>query len=194
MTFAQTCEYCGGSGKEVSENCDKCRGRGFKLKREKFEVNIPEGVDTGNRIRVSGKGNKSKRGQRGDLYLQIKVKEDKHFVRSGNDIYFEVPVFFTQVALGATINIPTLKGEVELKIPRNASDKQQFRFRGEGIKSVQGHGKGDFVAQIKIEYPKSLDSEQEELLIKLSESFGVDSKPSTDIIDTLTDKIKGWFS
>ncbi|GGD36973.1 chaperone protein DnaJ [Malaciobacter pacificus] len=194
MTFAQTCPTCGGTGQAPSASCDACGGTGYDEVKDSFKVDIPEGVNDGMRIRVSGKGNISPEGSRGDLYLQIRVKEDSQFVRHDDDIYVEAPIFFTQVALGAKIKVPGLRGELELEIPKNAKDKQQFTFRGEGVKSVQGYGKGDFIVQIKIEYPKSLNDEQKELLEKLQESFGVESKQHETNFESMFDKVKKWFS
>ena len=193
MTFAQTCPHCQGSGKKVGDKCPKCSGIGYQEIEDNFEVDIPEGIDSGNRMRVGGKGNIAPDGSRGDLYLEIDVKEDKYFIRNNNDIYVEVPIFFTQIALGTTIKVPSLRGEVELKVPAGSPDKKQFIFRGEGVKSVQSYGKGDFVVQIKIQYPKTLTSEQKELLEKLQDSFGIQSKPHEDIFTNAVDKIKNWF-
>ncbi len=117
MTFAQTCPHCAGSGQSVKDKCQNCSGLGFDEVKEKFSVDIPEGVNSGNRIRVSNKGNIAPNGTRGDLYIQIQVTEDKHFVRHDDDIYLEVPVFFTQIALGTNIKIPGLRGELDLYVP-----------------------------------------------------------------------------
>ncbi len=194
MTFAQTCPTCQGSGQAVNSSCKKCSGTGYDEVKDSFNVDIPEGVNDGMRIRVSNKGNIAPDGTRGDLYLQIAVTEDSHFVRHDDDIYYEAPIFFTQVALGGKIKIPGLRGELELDIPIGAKDKQQITFRGEGVKSVQGHGKGDLVVQIKIEYPKNVNNEQKELLEKLQESFGVESKPHETSFEGMFDKVKKWFS
>ena len=194
MTYSQTCPKCQGSGESASDKCTKCTGKGYKEHKDSFKVDIPEGVNEGNRIRVSNKGNIAPDGSRGDLYLQISVKEDKHFVRHDDDIYFEIPLFFTQIALGCDIKIPGLRGELELHIPASTKDKEQFKFHGEGVNSVQGYGKGDLVVQIKIKYPKSLNEEQKELLEKLQESFGVQSKPHEKSFEGMFDKVKNWFS
>lgn len=194
MTFAQTCPKCGGSGQAASASCKSCGGTGYDEVKDSFKVDIPEGVNDGMRIRVSHKGNIAPDGSRGDLYLQVKVKEDSHFVRHDDDIYYEAPIFFTQIALGGKITVPTLRGEVELEIPKGAKDKQQFTFKGEGVKSVQGYGKGNLVVQIKIEYPKELNNEQIELLEKLQESFGIESKPHETSFESMFDKVKKWFS
>lgn len=193
MTFAQTCPHCQGSGESKASNCKKCSGDGYHEHEEKFEVNIPEGVNNGNRIRVSNKGNIAPDGSRGDLYIQINVKEDPHFIRHDDDIYIEVPLFFTQVALGGNITIPGLRGELDLKIPAGTKDKEQFKFPDEGVQSVQGYGKGDLIIQIKIKYPKKLNPEQRELLEKLQESFGIESKPHESNFENMFDKVKGWF-
>ena len=194
MTFSQTCPRCQGSGEAINDKCIKCSGRGYKNHKDNFDVDIPEGVNKGNRIRVSNRGNIAPDGSRGDLYIHISVKEDKHFVRHDNDIYFEVPLFFTQIALGCDMKIPGLKGELNLKVPANTKDKEQFRFKGEGVKSVQGYGKGDLVVQINIKYPKSLNNEQKELLEKLQESFGVQSSPHKKSFEGMFKKVKTWLS
>jgi len=194
MTFAQTCPNCMGSGQAKADSCNFCRATGYEEIKDSFKVDIPEGVNDGMRIRVSNKGNIAPNGQRGDLYLQINVKEDPHFIRNDDDIYFEAPIFFTQVILGAKIKIPSLKGELELEIPKGVKDKQQFKFKNEGVKSVQGYGKGDLIVQVKIEYPKSLTNEQKELLEKLQESFGLESTPYKTKFEGVFDKVKKWFS
>ena len=194
MTFAQTCPTCQGSGQSAAASCKSCHGTGYDEVKDSFKVDIPEGVNDGMRIRVSHKGNIAPDGSRGDLYLQVRVKEDSHFVRHDNDIYFEAPIFFTKIALGGKIMVPTLRGEIELEIPRNAKDQQQFTFKGEGVKSVQGYGKGNLVVQIKIEYPKIINDEQRELLEKLHESFGRESKPHEKSFESMFDKVKKWFS
>ncbi|WP_418185687.1 molecular chaperone DnaJ [Aliarcobacter vitoriensis] len=194
MTFAQTCPNCSGSGQAKVDSCSSCKGSGYEELKDSFKVDIPEGVNDGMRIRVSNKGNIAPNGQRGDLYLQVNVKEDSLFVRHDDDIYFEAPIFFTQVALGTKIKIPSLRGELELNIPKGVQDKQQFTFRNEGVKSVQGYGKGNLIVQIKIEYPQSLNSEQKELLEKLQESFGLESTPHEAKFEGVFDKVKKWFS
>jgi len=193
MTFAQTCPHCEGSGQSAAASCKDCSGKGYEEKNESFKVDIPEGVNTGNRIRVGNKGNIAPNGTRGDLYILINVSEDKYFIRSEDNIYIEVPLFFTQIALGDTIKVPSLHGELELKIPSSTTDKQQFTFRGEGVKNVNGHGKGDFIVQVKIKYPSTLNSEQKELLEKLQNSFGIESKPHEDMFTSMFDSVKGWF-
>jgi molecular chaperone DnaJ len=193
MTFAQTCPHCQGTGKAATSSCKDCSGTGYNEIKETFKVDIPEGINSGNRIRVGNKGNIAPDGTRGDLYIVINVKEDNNFVRHDDDIYLEVPLFFTQVALGDTIKVPGPRGELELKIPIGAKDKQQITFRGEGVKNVNGYGKGDFIVQIKIQYPKNLNNEQRELLEKLQSSFGLESTPHEDTFKGMFETVKSWF-
>lgn len=193
MTFAQTCPTCNGVGESVSEKCKSCKGSGYKLKDENFEVHIPEGIDDGNRIRLSNRGNADKSGKRGDLYIAVSVAEDSNFIRDGSNVYIEVPVFFTSIVLGATLKIPSLRGELELKIPPNTRDKEQFVYEGKGIKDVNSAYYGKFIAQIKITYPKKLNSEQKALVEKLQDSFGVDSQPYKNVFEECFAKIGRWI-
>jgi molecular chaperone DnaJ len=193
MTFSQTCPVCHGSGTSAADPCKSCNGRGYEEVRESVTINVPKGIDSGNRLRVSGKGNIGKKGHRGDLYVTFEVKPDKHFIRDDNDVYIEIPVFFTQAIKGDVLTIPSLTGELELKLDIGTKDKQRFTFRGEGIEDVHGHGKGNLIAVVNIQYPKKLNEEQLELLNKLQESFGIESKPHETILDSVIDKMKNWF-
>ncbi len=194
MTFSQTCPNCNGKGSVVTNPCPSCNAKGFTQIEDKVTIDIPEGIDNNNRIRVAGKGNIDDRGGRGDLYILVHVKEDEHFVRHNDDIYIEVPVFFTQVALGETIKIPTIRGEAELELPLGAKDKQQFIFKHEGVKNVHTHQLGSMITQISIRYPKKLTKEQKELLIQLQEEFGVEKKSKDDKFESVFDKITSWFN
>ena len=193
MTFSQTCPRCGGSGESAAERCGECKGKGFATKHETIKIHIPEGIDTNNRIRVQGKGNMSASGLRGDLYIYVHVQEDDHFVRYNDDIYMEVPIFFTQAALGETITIPTPRGERELKLHPGTTDKEQFVFKGEGFKNLNTGRYGNLIAQVKLIFPKKLSAQQRELLEKLQESFGVESKPHEEKFSSIFDKVKSWF-
>jgi len=193
MTFSQTCPLCHGSGSSASDPCRTCRGQGYEEVREKVTIKVPKGIDSGNRLRVSDKGNVGKRGNRGDLYVVFEVESDKHFIRDDNDVYIEIPVFFTQAIKGDILTIPSLRGELELKLDIGTKDKQKYTFKGEGIDDVHGHGRGNFIAIVNIQYPKKLNDEQLELLNKLQETFGVESKPHEGVLDSVIDKMKSWF-
>ncbi len=193
MTFSQTCPACHGEGTMPSEKCSDCNGQGFKEVSETVTIKVPAGIDSDNRLRVSGKGNIGKSGTRGDLYVTFYVQNDEDFTRDGDNVYLEVPVFFTQAVAGETISIPSLTGELELKLDIGTTDKQQYIFRGEGIENVHGHGRGNLIAQIKITYPKKLNDEQKEMLSKLQESFGIESKPHESSFESAFEKVKSWF-
>ncbi len=193
MTFSQTCPVCNGTGSAATDKCKKCHGKGYEDVKEKITISVPKGIDSGNRLRVSGKGNIGKKGHRGDLYVTFEVKQDKHFIRDDNDVYIEIPVFFTQAIKGDSLTIPSLTGELQLQLDIGTKDKQRYTFRGEGIEDVHGHGKGNLIAVINIQYPKKLNEEQIGLLNQIQDSFGVESKPHEGILDSVIDKMKNWF-
>ena len=193
MTFTQECPKCHGMGKKIEQKCPTCHGKGYETKEDTVTIKIPAGVDSGNRLRAQGYGNEAKNGQRGDLYLVFYVEEDEHFVRNGNDVYIEVPVFFTQAILGETITIPALKGELELELKQGTKDREQFVFEGEGIADVHSGRKGRLIAQIKMVLPQKINDEQRQLLEKLQESYGVESRPHKSTFESAFERIKGWF-
>lgn len=192
MTFSQTCPACRGSGKIIKNKCETCYGVGYIQQQDTISVKIPEGIDNSNRIRSIGHGNKLG-SQRGDLYISISVKEDEHFVRHGDDVYIQIPVFFTKALLGDSIQIPTLRGKKNLKLPVGAKDKEQFHFKNEGVKNVHSKKLGNLIVQIEIIYPKKLNQEQEELLLKLQSSFGITKGEKEEKIESVFDKISNWF-
>lgn len=193
MSFVQECHHCGGTGQVIKDKCPDCKGRAYEEEKQSLKITIPEGIDSGMRMRVGGKGNRGVSGGVGDLYVSINVKQDEYFIRHNDDIYVEIPVFFTQAMLGESIKIPTLRGTKELELPVGAKDKQQFVFEKEGVKNVNSERIGNFVVQISIQTPKKLTDEQSEMLKKLQESFGIKSGESTQNHESVLDKIKGWF-
>jgi len=193
MTFAQECPQCKGRGQVISQKCNKCRGKGYQLEKESIAIDIPAGVDTGNRLRVPGKGNRDKYGRRGDLYLLFYVEEDEHFVRDGNDIYIEVPVFFTKCILGGEITIPSLEGELKITLKPGTRDKERFVFKQKGVRDVHTGVRGNLIAQIKMNLPKKLTKEQKELLEELQKSFGVESHPHKSTFESAFERIKSWI-
>lgn len=193
MTFAQTCPKCHGAGYEIRNPCKKCGGSGKESTTESVEISIPSGIDTGQRLRVNGRGNIGQSGKRGDLYVIVEVAEDDKFVRSGENIYFEVPVFFTLAAMGGEIEVTTLRGKKPLDIPQATRDKTQLVLKGEGIDSEVTKRKGDLIAQVKIVYPTKFTDEQMDMLEKLHESFGQDGHAHTTLIEEIFEKVKGWF-
>ncbi|OQX74162.1 MAG: molecular chaperone DnaJ [Campylobacteraceae bacterium 4484_4] len=194
MTFSQTCPVCHGEGRVIKHKCPECHGKGYIEVTDRTKVEIPAGIDDGNRLRVSGKGNIAPGGRRGDLYIYIHVKEDEHFIRDRDNIYIEVPIFFTQAVLGGKIEIPTLRGKKEIEIPQGVKDKEQFVLKGEGVENVHSRRKGDLIAQIKIIYPKRLNDEQKALLEQLQKSFGYESLPHESKFEGLFERVKKWFT
>jgi len=194
MQFAQECPKCKGIGKEAKDKCKSCNAKGYQEVDDKITIDIPAGIDSGNRLRAQGYGNKAKNGRRGDLYIVFNVQEDEHFIRNGNDIYVEVPLFFTQALLGESITIPSLDGELKLDLKTGIKDKEQIIFDGKGVADVHSGRKGRLIAQIKIIKPKSLTDKQRELLLELQESFGIESTPQSSIFEKTLDRVKKWFN
>jgi len=193
MQFAQTCPQCQGQGQSAAQACTSCNAKGYHEEEDTVTVKIPAGVDSGNRLRAQGYGNEAKNGQRGDLYLTFIVEEDENFIRNGNDIYIEVPVFFTQAILGETISIPALDGELELELKQSTKDKEHFIFDDEGVIDVHSGRKGRLIAQVNMVLPKKINAEQKELLEKIQESYGVESRPHKSTFDGAFDRVKSWF-
>jgi len=193
MSIGQTCPECKGKGIIIDQKCDKCNAKGFIVNKQTITVDIPAGIDTGMRMRVSGKGNEDFDKTRGDLYLQIYVKEDPIFKRRDNDVIVEVPIFFTSAILGDTIKIPTLEGQKEITIKPHTEDGESFIFHNEGIQDVNSHYKGDLIVILRIVYPKKLTKEQQDLLEKLHESFGKEVHHHKSIFEEAIEKVKGWF-
>ncbi|MEE2000212.1 MULTISPECIES: molecular chaperone DnaJ [Alkalimonas] len=173
----QTCPTCHGRGKIIPDPCSKCHGEGRVEKTKTLSVKIPAGVDTGDRIRLSGEGEAGMHGApAGDLYVQVHVKEHPIFVRDGNNLYCDVPISFATAALGGEIAVPTLDGRVKLKIPAETQTEKMFRLRGKGVQSVRGGGVGDLVCKVVIETPVNLSEQQKELLRQLDATMAGDSE------------------
>ena len=168
-----TCPRCHGAGKTVKNPCKKCHGSGQVRAQHKVDVTIPKGVDQGTRLRVSGGGNAGAHGGGyGDLYVYIVVQPHKFFKRSGNDVIVEVPVSFVEAALGATVQVPTLDGPVDMKIPEGTQNGRTLRLKGRGIPYLRGSGRGDEHVIVKVLTPQNLTSRQKELLREFGELSG----------------------
>lgn len=192
MTFVQTCPKCQGAGQIIKDKCPECRGKGYDELKQSVELNIPEGIDNGMSLRVANNGNVLKNGTRGDLFVKVAVEDDEVFVRDGNDVYIEFPVFFTQVALGEKVKVPTLRSHAFLQIPLGAKDGDRFVLENEGIKDIHSAKKGRQIVQIAIKFPKNLNEEQKDLLAKLNQSFGV-SEEGFEEQKGFFDRLAGWF-
>lgn len=170
----RVCDRCDGTGQQVKDKCNTCKGRGKVRKTKKIHIKIPAGVDTGQQIRVSGQGEPgANRGPAGDLYVVFNVKEHEFFHRDGDDIFCEMPITFVQSALGDEVEVPTLEGKVKLKVPAGTQTGTHFRLRGKGAPNVRGAGQGDQHIQVKIITPKKMTDRQKELLREFSEESGI---------------------
>lgn len=163
-----TCPKCKGEGRTYESTCKTCRGTGAVKKKKEIEVTIPAGVDTGNQLRLSGKGSAGTNGgPNGDLYLEFKVKEHSLFVRDGNDIYLRVPLTITEAVLGCKKEIPTLYGNGTLTIPAGASNNDKQRLKGKGVPDANTARKGDMYLIMNVVTPKKLTKEQKKLFEEL---------------------------
>ena len=189
------CPTCHGSGKKIEKTCRSCHGEGRVHKKENLSVKIPAGVDTGNQLRLAGKGAAGENGApAGDLYVVIHVREHNIFERDGNNLYCEVPISFATAALGGEIEVPTLDGRVKLKIPAETQTGKLFRMRGKGVASTRSGYAGDLICRIVVETPVNLTSEQKELLQKLEESLqGKDLSKHAPKSSGFLDGVKKFF-
>ena len=175
--ISTTCHQCHGAGKVIKEPCKECKGSGNIKKKKKLSVKIPAGVDTGSTLRLKGEGEEGKRGgPSGDLYVILHVKEHEFFHRDGYDVICQIPISFSQAALGADIDVPTLEGSERLAIPKGTQTGKIFKIEGIGISHIRGHAKGDQIVQVVVKTPAKLTKRQEELLRELAETSGEDVK------------------
>ncbi len=178
FSVSRTCNQCNGEGKIVESPCPDCRGTGSVRDRKTLSVKVPAGVETGNRLKLSNEGGQGlKGGPNGDLYVAINVREHAIFKRDGNDVICELPVSFTQAALGCEIETPTLEGKVSMKIPEGTQSGRIFRLRGKGIPALQGYGRGDQMVIVRVETPTNLNKQQKELLEEFARISGEDVNP-----------------
>ncbi|OCG45332.1 molecular chaperone DnaJ [Gilliamella sp. Choc5-1] len=191
----QECPTCHGRGKVVKNPCKKCHGEGRVQKTKTLSVTIPAGVDTGNRIRLSGEGEAGLNGApSGDLYVQVQVKPHTIFERDGANLHCEIPINIVLASLGGEVEVPTLNGKVSLTIPAETQTGKMFRLRGKGIKSLRGNAVGDLYCHVVVETPVNLTSKQKELLKELGESFKADKNSKHSPKEkSFFDKVKKFF-
>ncbi len=198
FSIQQTCPRCRGRGRVISDPCHSCHGQGRVEEQKTLSVKVPPGVDTGDRIRLAGQGEAGANGgPSGDLYVQINVREHHIFTREGEDLYCEVPISFIDAALGGELEVPTLEGRVNLKIPHETQTGKLFRLRGKGVNvtQVRGGGVGDLYCRIVVETPVNLTKKQKELLREFSGSYSEKQSPRQaswldgvkNFIESLTD-------
>ncbi len=191
FTISRTCNQCGGKGRIVREKCPDCTGRGKVRKERTLSVKIPPGVEEGIRLKLSGEGEAgSYGGPPGDLYVVLGIKEHPIFKREGTDIICEVPISFTQAALGGEIEVPTLVGKTALKIPPGTQTGRLFKLKGKGIADLHGYGMGNELVKVVIETPTRLDAKQRELLEEFARISGEDVNP---LSKSFLSKVKHLF-
>ena len=184
FTVARTCGQCRGTGSIITKPCTTCRGAGRVQKERKLTVRIPAGIATGQRMRLSGEGEAGPSGgPAGDLYVVIHVQDHAFFQRDGNDLYCEIPLQYTTIALGGEITIPTLEGDEPFKVPESTQSGTTFRLRSRGMPDVSGRGRGDLLVTVKVVTPKKLTKEQKKLLAQLAESLPKEAFEPTAISD-----------
>jgi molecular chaperone DnaJ len=191
FTMARTCTTCRGVGSVVTDPCLTCKGSGRQLRERTMEVRVPAGVEDGTRIRYSGEGQAGAHGgPPGDLYVVLHVAEHPFFERDGKNLTCVLPISFSQAALGAEIEIPTLDGTYSLKVPAGTQSGTVLRIRGKGVPSLNGYGKGDLMVEVRVHVPTRLTKRQRELLEELGTIAGDDGKPDEK---TLLGKVKEIF-
>jgi molecular chaperone DnaJ len=200
FTVARTCSQCRGSGKVISKPCATCHGEGRVPRDRKLTVRIPAGIATGQRLRLQGEGEHGTLGgPPGDLFVVIQVQEHAFFRRDGNDLYCEIPVNFTTLALGGEIRVPLVLGETEpLKVPEGTATGTTFRVRGKGMPDVSGRGKGDLMVTVQVAVPRKLNKQQKQLLEQLAaalpaEKFEPRATESEHDDRNLFEKVKDIF-
>jgi molecular chaperone DnaJ len=185
------CPKCSGTGQKIDSPCSPCRGQGVVRKQKTLSVKIPKGVDTGNRIRLSGEGEAGMRGAAsGDLYVEVHIKAHTIFQRDGDDLYCEVPIDFVTATLGGSIEVPTLSNKLKIKVPAGTQTGKIFRLRGKGMSALRSGGMGDLLCQVKVEVPVNLNSKQKELLKQFGETCGKKHHPEGN---GFFDKVKSFF-
>jgi len=176
FTVARTCPQCRGAGKIVTKPCQTCRGAGRVTKERKITVKIPPGIATGQQLRLQGEGEGGAAGgPPGHLYVVVHVQEHEFFRRDGNNLFCEIPVHFTTLALGGEIEVPTLDDRESVKIPEGTETGTTFRLRGHGMPDVNGRGRGDLFATVQVHTPKKLTRDQKHLLHELAKSLPKES-------------------
>jgi molecular chaperone DnaJ len=194
FAIQQTCPHCNGTGKIIADPCNDCHGQGRVEKQKTLSVRIPMGVDNGDRIRLSGEGEAGiNGGPAGDLYVQVFVKEHALFQRDGDNLYCDVPICFTTAALGGELEVPTLEGKINLKIPAETQSGKQFRLRGKGVKSVRSATVGDLICKVQVETPVNLTKRQRELLAELDATMHEGGKKHSPQQHSWMDKAKDFF-
>ena len=192
FSITRSCPVCGGAGQTIKSPCAKCRGMGQVESERELSVEIPAGVDTGSRLCLHGEGEPGRNGgPRGDLYVFVEVKADDVFVREGLDLVCEFPISFPEAILGATVRVPTLDGDADLKVPAGTQSGTVFKLRGLGMPDLRGYRRGDQLVEIQVETPTRLTKEQKDLIKRFEELSSEGTYPRHQ---KFWDKIKESFT
>ncbi len=191
FSIRRTCPRCHGEGTLISDPCSRCRGDGRHPGRVEIPVEVPAGVREGNQIRIHGEGDVGLRGgPGGDIYCLIREKKHDLFTREGDDIHFEVPISFSDAALGSRVEVPTLRGKVEVNVPPSSHSGEMLRLRGQGLPSLEGRGIGSLIVRIVVETPKKLTPRMRELFEELR---GLESSASLPTREGFFERIKKYL-
>jgi molecular chaperone DnaJ len=195
FTLQQACPQCRGTGKIIRNPCDTCLGQGRVRRHKKLAIKIPAGVDNGDRVRLSGEGEAGRNGgPPGDLYVEVHVREHPIFERDGAHLSCEVPVSLVCAAVGGSIEVPTLDGQVMLKIPAETQSGRVFRLRDKGVKPARGGERGDLFCRVVVETPVNLSTEQKDLLQRFEESLKKGGTKHSPRQKSFFDGVKRFFS
>jgi len=194
FSVQQACPTCHGTGQQIKDPCRKCHGQGRVQENKTLSVKVPQGVDSGDRIRLGGEGEAGAHGgPAGDLYVQVQVRDHAIFSRDGANLYCEVPISFPVACLGGELEVPTLSGKVKLKIPAETQTGKLFRLRGKGVKPVRGGAVGDLMCRVQIETPIRLTKEQKKLVETLRDSLSTGGKHHSPQEHSWVDGVKKFF-
>ena len=194
FSLQQTCPRCRGAGRVILDPCRNCGGRGRVEERRTLSVDVPAGVDTGDRVRLSGQGQAGANGTpSGDLYVQMRVAEHPIFARDNTHLYCDVPISFADAALGGEIEVPTLDGRVKLKVPSETQTGKLFRLRGRGVPALRGGPTGDLLCRVMVETPVRLSEEQKDILRELKASLEAEGSRHSPKEQTWFESVKSFF-
>ena len=194
FSIAQACPQCGGKGQIIENPCTDCHGDGRVKQQKTLNVNIPAGVDNGDRIRLSGEGEAGERGAAaGDLYVEIRVRKHPIFAREGDNLHCAMPISFVTAALGGDLEVPTLGGRVMLTVPPETQTGKTFRLKGKGVKSVRSRSTGDLYCTVNIETPVNLSKAQKDILADFGKTLNEGGKTHAPKEKGFLDSVKKFF-
>jgi molecular chaperone DnaJ len=194
FSVTQTCPTCHGQGQTIGEPCPPCHGQGRTQETKTLSVNIPAGIDNGDRIRLSGEGEAGMMGgPAGDLYVEAHITPHPIFEREGTNLYCEIPVSYSTVVLGGDIEVPTIDGKVKLKIPAETQSGKLFRLRGKGVKGLRSSTMGDLMCRVMVETPINLTAAQKDLLKQLETSLAADPGKHNPKANNWFNQVKRFF-